>query len=90
MELAEELEPTCTDQMGNVFACHWSKDGTELACQGWMVRYGGDNIRVRLLLMHGRIAPEQVWGPFPEEWDLYETYDEMMANLRATWALHEE
>lgn len=92
LELAEGLADTCKDepQLGDhIFACHLSKPEEEFACAGWLARYGWDSLTVRLLMIDGRIKPEEL--EIGENWpELHETYDEMMAKLRETWAAAEE
>ena len=83
LELAERLDRTTDDQFGApIFACHQSREGKDVACAGWLVRYGWDNLFVRLMLSQGRISPEQLDAG--EDWpELHQTFDEVIAKLRS-------
>jgi hypothetical protein len=82
LKLAERLTTTTSDQLGApMMACHGSKQGKDVICVGWLWRYGWDSIGVRLGLMDGRIAPEDL-EPDPSI-ELHADFDEFIAKLRA-------
>lgn len=58
-----------------MFACHKSAEGKEIACAGWLVRYGVDHLRSRLALALGEIEMPQPDETWPE---LYPTYDALV------------
>lgn len=56
------LERTCQQRMAPVFACHKTKEGSDRACVGYLLRDGDNNIRVRLWQLrthHGDAAPHE-------------------------------
>ena len=83
LELAENLVSTTSDQLfAPTFACHQSREGAEVACAGWLVRYGWDNLGVRLGLMTGRYTPDEL--EIGDDWpELHETFDDLIDKLRA-------
>jgi hypothetical protein len=46
-------------------ACHYSTEGSEFACAGWLEnqRGVGNNLGVRLAMMHGELPVPQIDGP---------------------------
>jgi hypothetical protein len=88
LELAENLANTSPDASGMgpdfgapLFACHDSREGSEIACAGWMAQVGAAHPGVRLMAMQGRIdesalQPEVGW---PE---LHESFADVIAQLR--------
>lgn len=82
--LAEGLRSTCSGEFGAaIFACHQSVPEQEVICAGWLARYGWDSIAIRIKLITGQIGPEGL-DPQPGWAPLYETFDDMIAQLRAT------
>lgn len=82
---AEGLAGTCGDEddWRPIMACHGSDDGAETPCVGYLARYGWRNIACRMEVAHGRMPGSALDDP-PAEWDLHETFDEMISKLRAT------
>jgi hypothetical protein len=69
----------------SLFGCHMREPGTgaDLACAGWLARFGQEHPRVRLALAMGRLpvdalTPGENWPP------LHETWPEVVANHSAT------
>jgi hypothetical protein len=59
-----------------IFACHKSTEKAPLACAGWLVAVGWDNLTVRLFVLRHELTmpvPDDTW---PE---LFDNYDEMAA-----------
>jgi len=59
-----------------MFGCHKGAPGTDedLACAGWLARFGENHMSVRLALATGRLAVEALtpgigWPPLHETWD---------------------
>lgn len=70
--------PSITDPM---FGCHKGAPGSDsdLACAGWLVRFGGDHPRVRLALAMGRLPESAMVAG--ENWpELHESWTEVVAN----------
>lgn len=59
-----------------IFACHATPEGGERACAGWLAVAGRDHLGMRLAVASGRLDPTAL-AP-PEEWDLYDSYEEMV------------
>lgn len=58
-----------------LFGCHKGEPGTnaDLACAGWLVRFGVDHVRIRLALATGDLPPSALrsgekWPPLHETW----------------------
>lgn len=71
------------DQFRTVMACHGSACGAESPCIGYIAVEGYSNINVRLMALDGRINLPQIWEA-AERLDLYQSFDEMLANLEET------
>lgn len=85
LDLAETLVRTTETGLGApIFACHQSRARQEVVCVGWLWRYGPDNIGIRLRLLNGQMAPDEL-EPDPSI-ELHETFDEVIAKLRADCA----
>lgn len=84
IELAEKLVHSTEPHIGAPqFACHQSRPEQEVVCAGWLVRYGWDNIGVRIGLITGKYTPEMLEPG--EDWpELHETFEEVIQKLRAT------
>jgi hypothetical protein len=59
-----------------LFGCHKGEPGTnaDLACAGWLARFGADHVRLRLALVTGQLPasalePGDNWPPLHETWD---------------------
>lgn len=59
-----------------LFGCHKGAPGTntDLACAGWLARFGHDHLAVRLAVATGRLpstalAPGQNWPPLHPTWN---------------------
>lgn len=60
-----------------LFGCHKGQPGTpeaDLACAGWLARFGGDHVTIRLALARGQLPPAMMepgenWPPLHETWD---------------------
>jgi hypothetical protein len=64
--------PTLDDPL---FGCHKGEPGTDndLACAGWLARFGTDHVAVRLAAATGRLPesalePDENWPPLHETW----------------------
>lgn len=58
---AEELVSTTrTEGFAPIMACHHSTPGNDIICMGWLVRYGWDNLNVRLMMMDGKVTPDML------------------------------
>ncbi len=58
-----------------LFGCHKRdpRTGADLACAGWLARFGGDHVGVRLAIVQGRLpdsalTPGVNWPPLHESW----------------------
>lgn len=58
-----------------LFGCHKGAPGSgdDLACAGWLVRFGRDHLRVRMALASGRLPVSAIdagpdWPPLHETW----------------------
>lgn len=58
-----------------LFGCHKGEPGTnaDLACAGWLARFGLDHVAIRLALIEGKlpksaIKPGANWPPLHETW----------------------
>lgn len=77
LDLHEQL--TCTIRSGtesligdlNIMACHYSREGQEIPCAGWLENQAGrgHNFRVRLAIMEGRLPVPVVDGPQHERFE---------------------
>lgn len=65
-----------------IFACHQSVPEQEVVCVGWLARYGWESLGIRLRLLDGLQSRDQL-DPPPPEWDLHETFAEVIEKLRA-------
>lgn len=68
-----------------MFACHQSSCEAEFACAGWLAVAGSAHPTVRYAVHQGRLDPSRLepgadWPP------LHDSYPEVLAKLRATWA----
>lgn len=63
------LASTAYDMASTVFACHMSKDGSEFACAGFILKSSVHNFRCRM----ARAPFDEVRSPYP----LFETYREL-------------
>lgn len=72
--------PSFTD---NMFACHQSKIGEELACAGWLAAVGHAHPRVRLAVIQGSL-PHSALSPGKDWPQLHSTFQEVIEKLRAT------
>lgn len=68
-------------QLGSImFGCHKGEPGTnaDLACAGWLARFGGNHVNVRLAIAFGRLPVEALTPG--EGWpELHETWDDVVA-----------
>ena len=72
----EDIYHTCQDDGMNVMACHKSREGNFLPCQGWARVMQFNSIGVRLAVMQGTLKLEEVNdcnGP-----RLFRTFEEML------------
>jgi hypothetical protein len=90
LPLAESLAGTCPDErdMGpdfgaSFFACHQSKEGSEIACAGWLAAVGHRHPGVRLALAMGRLN-EETLSPGADWPPLHDNYPDVLAKLRAS------
>lgn len=69
------------DDFRTIMACHYSPDGAEAPCRGYVAVEGHTNLSVRVAVMQGRIpypailqACEEIelWGSFEEMLEAYE------------------
>ena len=89
LELAEGLADTCGEPGNEVpfgrpmFACHQSKEGTEVVCAGWQAVYGHYHLGARIAASVGTISPD---GFAPgEDWpELHTSFDQVIRKLRDT------
>jgi hypothetical protein len=83
LELAEGLVNTLSDKFGApIMACHQSKDGTDTPCRGWLVRHGWDSIAIRLRMLRGMTAPDEL--EIGDNWpELHADYHEVLDKLRS-------
>jgi hypothetical protein len=66
-------QPTIGDP---IFACHKGEPGTDadLACAGWLARFGADHIGVRLAIARGQLPESALergsdWPPLHRTWN---------------------
>lgn len=59
-----------------LFACHKGAPGTnaDLACAGWLARFGADHVGIRLAVALGNLprtalSPGDNWPPLHETWE---------------------
>lgn len=86
LALAEALAATSPDEQGMgpdafapQFACHQSREGSEIVCAGWLAAVGKAHPMVRLAVMRGDV-PADALNPSPE---LHDTFGEVIEKLRA-------
>lgn len=86
MGMAEDLRSTVSGELGApIMACHQSREGDEIPCQGFLAVEGYNNLAVRINVAVGKMDPEVVAEP-PEDWpELYGDFDAMLANLYDTF-----
>lgn len=70
-------QPMPGDEM---FGCHKGAPGSnaDLACAGWLARFGVDHVGVRLTVARGRL-PEDALEPGSNWPALYQTWDDVVA-----------
>ena len=90
LELAENLAGTCPDERGmgpdfgaSWFACHLSREGSEMPCAGWLAVVGHAHPGVRIALREGRLNPEAI-SPASDGPELHDNYVEVLEKLRRT------
>lgn len=92
LELAENLKNT-SGSPGNdkpigspMFACHQSKDGDEIVCQGWLKVVGAYHLGVRVGCLGGaRFDPEDVFVSPDDSWpELEPDFESVIQKLRRT------
>jgi hypothetical protein len=88
LPLAEALTATCPDERGfgpefgaPMFACHHSKEHSEIPCAGWLAAVGERHPNVRIAVMEGRIDPRALEYA-PDSPELHENYREVLTKLR--------
>nr|WP_254126720.1 DUF6283 family protein [Amycolatopsis sp. CA-230715] len=59
-----------------MFGCHKGEPGTneDLACAGWLARFGADHVEIRFAVATGRLPESALkagdnWPPLHETWD---------------------
>lgn len=90
LPMAESLAGTSPDEndMGPefdaaFFACHQSKEGSEIPCAGWLAAVGHRHPGVRLAVSMRRVSPAAL-SP-GEDWpQLHDNYPDVLAKLRAS------
>jgi hypothetical protein len=72
-----------------MFGCHKGAPGTnaDLACAGWLVRFGADHTTVRMAIAAGRL-PYEALSPGTDWPPLHETWDEVVLAQTAEPSLH--
>lgn len=80
--------PTLADPL---FGCHKGEPGTDddVACAGWLARFGADHVAVRLAAAAGRLPvsalePGENWPPLHETWAAVVSAHTAPAELRGT------
>ena len=73
--LADTAERSFSGFPQPVFACHMSKEGGEMACAGFLLVVGFDNISVRLAAMQKRLRMDEIEA----DGELYGSFAEMAA-----------
>lgn len=73
-----------------MFGCHKGAPGTDgdLACAGWLARFGMDHITVRIAIASGRL-PHQALHPGADWPPLHETWDEVVRAQTAQEPSHD-
>ncbi|MER7282062.1 DUF6283 family protein [Dactylosporangium sp. CA-052675] len=63
----------------DLFGCHKGTPGTnaDLACAGWLARFGGDHVGVRVAIVGGRL-PESALEPGANWPALYNTWEDVL------------
>lgn len=86
MAMAEDLRLCVSGAIGApIFACHQSREGDEIPCQGFLAVEGYASLTVRIGVSVGTIDPDALGEP-PEDWpELYGSFEAMLANLRDTF-----
>ena len=79
LDLMRRLQNTVGrgDAFRTIMACHYSKEGKEVACRGYVAQEGYSNINVRLLAAHGEIPFKEITIAC-EGLDLWPSFDEML------------
>jgi hypothetical protein len=67
----------------NMFACHQSREGSEIACAGWLAVVGHRHPAVRLAVLLGRLNEAALY-PQPGWPELHSSYQQVLEKLRAT------
>ena len=70
------------DAFRPVMACHYSPDGEEYACVGYLAIEGYSNINVRLMAARGDLDLRAIWAQC-EALDLWPSFSEMLAEYEA-------
>lgn len=68
------------DGFRTVMACHGSVDDGETPCIGYVAVEGYSNLNVRIMALRGSLDLPAIWEA-AEGLDLYQSFDEMLANL---------
>jgi hypothetical protein len=90
LEMAESLAATCPDERGmgpdfdaKWFACHLSREGSEMPCAGWLAMVGHAHPGVRIAIFEKRLDVEAL-HPSEDGPELHESYGEVLGKLRRT------
>lgn len=90
MTKARDLAATCPNEHGHgptfgaeLFACHQSREGSEIPCAGWLATVGHAHPAVRIAVLGGRLSmdalsPGADWPP------LHDSYGQVLQKLEAT------
>jgi hypothetical protein len=62
-----------------MFACHKSTEGKEVACAGWLAKFGQFHLIVRYAVITGALDAAALYPG--EDWpELYDDYDQLVAD----------
>lgn len=66
------------DNFRTIMACHYSEEGDETPCIGYVAVEGYSNLSVRLMAMNGKLDLPAIWDA-AEGLDLWPSFHEMLA-----------
>lgn len=92
MTKARDLAATCPNERGHgptfgaeLFACHQSREGSEIPCAGWLATVGHAHPAVRIAVMGGRLSMDAL--SLGADWPLlHDNYGQVLQKLEASSA----
>lgn len=72
------------DAFRPIMACHYSADGEEHACAGYVARIGWSNLAMRVMAAEGRLDIRGIIEA-SKDLDLWRSFEEMLAAYEEAW-----